>query len=131
MEWAEQYVGLPFKWGGYDRSGVYCWGLVHLVQREVFGRELPRHPFGDEGAFAAAIGALKPKPIPMATAEEGDVLLMRGSMSDRPERHVGVFASREQVLHIEEGLGCSMIERTDSKRFAWRPVQAYQLSRSA
>ena len=125
MQWAGAYVGLPYKWGGYSRAGIYCWGLVWLVQKEVFGRDLPKYPHGDEAAFAAGIGALRPQPIEMVEAAEGDVLMMRAGKSGG-ERHIGVFADRKHVLHIEEGAG-SIIERVTSKRFQWRPLRTYRL----
>lgn len=33
-EWVSQYVGIPYKLGGMDRSGIDCYGLVCLVMRE-------------------------------------------------------------------------------------------------
>ena len=126
MEWATAYVGLPYQWGGYTRAGVFCWGLVWLVQREVFGRELPAYPHGDSKKFRSAVSALGAKPIPMEQADAGDVLMMKERLTDRGARHIGVFTDRSSVLHIEEGAG-SLIERVTTQRFQWRPMQAYRL----
>ena len=125
MHWAEAYIGLPYVWNGYTRAGVYCWGLVCLVQREVFGRTLPKYPHGDEAAFAAGIGKLQARPVEMDEAASGDVLMMRANEIGN-ERHIGVFVDRAHVLHIEEGAG-SLIERVKSTRFQWRPIRAYRL----
>ena len=126
MDWAERYVGLPYQWGGYTRSGVFCWGLVWMIQREVFGRELPAYPHSDSKEFRSAVSGLGAKPIPMEQAEGGDVLMMREAVADRGARHIGVFVDRANVLHIEEGAG-SLIERVNTQRFQWRPIQAYRL----
>src|SRR5262249_15997138 len=42
-EWIAGYVGLPFRSLGRDRDGLDCWGLVHLVYREVFRLEVPAY----------------------------------------------------------------------------------------
>ena len=35
-----QYVGLPYKNMGRDRSGLDCWGLIKIVYKEILGIEL-------------------------------------------------------------------------------------------
>lgn len=133
LERMNAFVGIPFEWGGDTMEGASCWGLVTLVQREVFGRVLPKVPHGENMAFAVkcaeakqwAVDACRPRPIRMDEAEAGDVLHMRSDLS-RERAHIGVFASGDLVLHTEEQTG-SIMERMDSERFSWRPLQAYRL----
>ena len=132
------YVGIPWKWGGYDKAGTFCWGLLWMVQREVFGREaFPKLPHGKAETFSNAgetvrkwaLAEMDPKPIDLKDAQAGDVIRLRGTFraADEAEIHVGVFVDPKRVLHTEENTG-SIIERVDSRRFAWRIVQAYRLA---
>lgn len=134
MSWANDYVGIPFRWGGYSRAGCSCWGLLWLVQREVFGNHLPRH---DEAVQAVQGGAapetgiwqsgIVADPIPMREAGPGDVLKMWGVVNGRrAPLHVGTFVDRSSVLHIEAGTD-SVIEHVTSPRFRWRPIQAFRI----
>ena len=134
MHWSADYIGLPFEWGGYEREGVYCWGLLCLVQREVFGRVIPRH---DEAGAQVEDGQAVPlgiwrsevetEAVDLAEAVDGDVLHMWGVNSrGRTPLHVGVITGPMQVLHIEAGTG-SIVENLTSKRAAWRPIQAYHI----
>lgn len=131
MHWSADYIGLPFRWGGYARDGVSCWGLLCLVQAEVFGRHIPhqtehvdavrRGESVGRGIWQSDTAAY---PITMAEAREGDVLHMLGG--NRRPLHVGTFTGTGHILHIERGTA-SMIEKITSPRFAWRPIQAYRL----
>src|SRR5262245_61091906 len=39
--WVADYIGIPYRPGGRDRSGLDCWGLGCLVMREQAGIEIP------------------------------------------------------------------------------------------
>ena len=127
----QNFVGIPFKWGGADMDGAYCWSLMVMVQKAVFQREIPLFPHGDTESFAHSDGAeawchaaVPSEPVPMDEAEAGDILMM-WETPERKTRHVGTFADRTHVLHTTEGTG-SVIERTTRVGFGWRPIQAYR-----
>ena len=44
MDWACDYIGLPWRSGGTDKSGFDCWGLVKYIQQYHFNRTLPDIP---------------------------------------------------------------------------------------
>lgn len=134
MHWSADFVGIPFEWGGYTRAGCSCWGLLRLVQAEVFNRHLPRH---DEAVKDVAGGSaldtgvwgsgVKAQAIDLDAAQDGDVLRMWGVVAGkRAPLHVGLFVGSDAVLHIEEGTD-SVIEKINAPRFRWRPIKAYRL----
>lgn len=134
MHWSAGYVGIPFAWDGYDRAGCGCWGLVWLVQREVFGRDLPRHD--DFNALAAGGQEIDPtlwrsgiryRPVALSDAADGDLLHMHGTHHGRRTAlHIGVICAGKRVLHTELATG-AIVEHLDSPRVSRRPIQAYRL----
>lgn len=125
----DQYVGLPWKHSGIDRDGVNCWGLMCLVQRECFGREIPRLVQGDTVGLLEIMVTVQVEKIPLEAAQAGDVLLMRGSFENEENalKHIGVFVDPHRVLHILEGQ-TSQIDDIRRDAFKWRPIQAYRLA---
>lgn len=128
--WADQYVGLPFQWNGYDRDGIGCYGLVALVMREQFGIDMPRH---DDVAELLADGSQADVPhvpgwqqIDMAEAQAGDVLHMKGFHGGKlVPMHIGAFVSPRHVLHIEQEVGSVIVDVTN-KKHAWRAIGAHR-----
>lgn len=134
MHWSADYVGIPFAWEGYDRAGCGCWGLVWLVQREVFGRDLPRHDaFNAEAAEGAEVdptlwrSGIAYRPVALAEAADGDLLHMHGThLGRRTDLHIGVICAGARVLHTEAATG-AIVEPLSSPRAARRVIQAYRL----
>lgn len=118
MHWSADYVGLPYLDDGYSRAGVSCWGLVWLVQREVFGRALHRHDQAQSTNFEI---------VDFGKENEGDVLHMWGIQDGkRLPMHVGVITEPGHVLHIEGETG-SIVENYRSLRAAWRPIKVCRI----
>lgn len=100
--WATPYVGIPFLDGGRDASGCDCWGLVHLVYRDLLGIELPT--YGEISAHDVARVTERIREdsagapwLPVTGAPRPfDVLVMRGK-----PLHVGVMVDARHVLHVE------------------------------
>lgn len=87
--WWNDYIGIPFVPRGETRDGLDCAGLLDMVQREVFGRQVETL-----------------LPIDTREASEGDVLQMAAvySGSVRP-LHCGVVTTPGHVLHAISGPG--------------------------
>lgn len=123
------YVGLPFVERGRNRSGCDCWGLFVLVQREVFGLDLPAFSDAyatvlDRAALADLIaGHMGPwREIDPGKERPGDAVLMRLAGS---ESHIGIVAGQGRVLHTERGAG-SVIESYRETRLRRRVAGFYR-----
>jgi cell wall-associated NlpC family hydrolase len=132
MSWSSEFVGIPFAWNGYDRSGAGCWGLVWLVQREVFGRELPRHDeFNEKVSDGLTPDAsiwrsdIEYEAIPLSDAAAGDIVHLWGFHNGaRHPLHVGVFVDSSHILHTEGKTGAVVVPGRDLLR---RIIQVYRL----
>src|SRR5262249_24720458 len=129
--WVALYVGLPFRSLGRDRAGVDCWGLVHLIYREVLRLEVPSYSEDYVTAYDCnEIGELvgretycsKWKPIPFGEECVGDVILIR--LNGHPS-HTGIVIGGRRFLHAREGSN-SCIERYDDVRWVRRVLGFYR-----
>lgn len=121
--WVNRYVGIPYVPGGRDHSGVDCWGLVALVGREQFDRNIPMYDgtWWDEGADRKAIADYMCQQktemwTEIAVPDIGDVALI--NMLGVP-MHVGVVVEHGLMLHCERGCN-SCVESYRSPRWVKR-----------
>lgn len=105
--WSNRYLEIPFKAGGRDWSGCDCYGLVRLVLRERFGKDIP--PFLDyetlDPSEISPVADSIRTGVPateVETPREGDVavIALRGL-----EVHCGVFVDEKRVLHTDSTTG--------------------------
>lgn len=94
------YLGTPYRYGGMSRDGVDCSGLVCLVFRELWNKELPRSATG-----MAAIGS----EVRLNDARPGDLLFFRWRFAGGPD-HVGIYIGGGRFVHASTRLG--VIEST-------------------
>jgi len=78
---AQQYLGVPYVYGGATPAGFDCSGLVQYVYAQ-FGISLP-HSSSAQGAAGTQ--------IPESQAVPGDLVVMDG--------HIGFYAGNGQILH--------------------------------
>ncbi len=129
-DWAGVYVGLPFKAGGRDRSGLDCWGLLITVLREQFGKVIPAYDgIGfQEGCDRAALATFMEDhrqdwiEVPAGQVQPGDGVLLR--MMGHPI-HVAVVVARGWMLHIEDGID-ACLERWDGPKWQKRVMGLYR-----
>ena len=84
LDIAQQYLGVPYVWGGEDPSGFDCSGLVQYVFRQV-GVDLPRVS-GDQARAGEPVASL-------AEARPGDLVAF-----DAPVDHIGIYAGGGKMI---------------------------------
>jgi probable lipoprotein NlpC len=92
---AEQYLGVPYRYGGMDSLGLDCSGLVYLSFRDVLSVAVPRT------AWEIELWAEK---IPESELQKGDLVFFDtgGNIEDEvPGRasHVGIYAGEGRFIH--------------------------------
>lgn len=120
-EWVNDYIGIPYVEDGRTRAGLDCWGLIVLVWREVYGRDLPVYDGphwardADRRVIAAAIAleVERYESVPAGSEREGDGIILR--MAGHP-LHVGLVVAPGWMLHSHE-TAASCIENYRS--IAW------------
>lgn len=111
MNWANNYIRIPFVDGGRDHFGCDCWGLTRLVYREQLQIELPSYGEIDAKNLVSIARQMK------VGSEDGeqwirvaglpqpfDVCLMTW-FGKREIAHIGVMIDDKHVLHTEDKTG--------------------------
>lgn len=93
IEFAKQYLGVPYVWAGRSPGGFDCSGYIYYVF-EHFGVSLPRMA---DGQFEVGI------PIPRNDLQPGDLVFF--STYEPGPSHVGIYLGNEQFLHASSGAG--------------------------
>ena len=131
--WAADYIGLPFREHGRDRTGADCWGLVVLIASERFSLRLPSCVAGYASTRDADdVGRLVRgqmdlwREVPRGAEQAGDVVLMR--LMNQP-MHVGLVVARGWMLHIEEGID-ACLERYDGAKWNRRVIGIYRFQKT-
>ncbi|MDR2629918.1 MAG: C40 family peptidase [Spirochaetaceae bacterium] len=84
---AEQYQGTPYRYGGTDRRGLDCSGLVYRSFQDALGIDVPRTT-ADLHAWA--------EPILEANLMPGDLVFFNTA---GPLSHVGLYAGEGKFIH--------------------------------
>ena len=83
VEYAKEFIGIPYVYGGTSPSGFDCSGFVKYVYAH-FGVELPRVTY-DQIKLGTSIGE--------SELREGDLVFFRGG------DHVGIYIGGGQYIH--------------------------------
>lgn len=93
FEVGKKYIGVPYRYGGENPSGFDCSGFVMFVYAQ-FGVELP-HSASAQGAMG--------KPIRLADARPGDIVMIAG--------HNGIYAGNGMILDAPAAGGVVSIRK--------------------
>ena len=80
---ARTYIGTPYKWGGNDKRGIDCSGLL-VRSFESIGMKIPRTT-----SQQIDIG----KKVSLKKSKEGDLVFLAFGKSRRKVTHVGILSN--------------------------------------
>ncbi|MDE6034064.1 MAG: C40 family peptidase, partial [Muribaculaceae bacterium] len=86
--WAEQYLGVPYVWGGLSSKGMDCSGLVRMAFAAQ-GRILPRDAWQQ---------ALEGREVPADSLRPGDLIFF----GRKKITHVAIYAGNGEFIHASE-----------------------------
>ena len=88
---ARTYIGTPYKWGGNDKKGIDCSGLL-VRSFESVGMKLPRTT-----SQQIDLG----KKVSLKKSKEGDLVFFAFGKSKRKVTHVGLVSNRKYNSDIK------------------------------
>ncbi len=96
-DYAMKFVGSPYRYGGNDRSGFDCSGLVCRVYLDIAHFKLPRNS-AEQGEFCRRISKGKLK--------AGDLLFFTGKRGGSGRvSHVGIYIGKGKMVHASSSCG--------------------------
>lgn len=87
INYAQEHVGIPYKWGGTTSSGFDCTGFVYFVFKK-FGIKVSRASSGYENTG---------EKVGIDVAQPGDIMLFTGTNSSiRKVGHAGIVLKNDK-----------------------------------
>lgn len=114
MAEAESWLGVPYKYGGNDRGGVDCSGLVLQVYLRALDIPLPRN---SKAQWEYC------KPIKVSDLRPGDLVFFATGKDRNRVSHVGIYVGDNQMIHSSTRQGVVMADIT-SPYFTLTFIQA-------
>ncbi|WP_343532307.1 NlpC/P60 family protein [Pedobacter sp.] len=88
------WTGVRYKLGGLDKSGIDCSGFAFLLQKDIYGKTLPRRSKDQADAV---------KSKNYNNLKEGDLIFF--SFGGREVDHVGVYLNGDFFVHASTTRG--------------------------
>lgn len=88
------WTGVRYKFGGLDKSGIDCSGFALLLQRDIYGKSLPRRSKDQADAV---------KKKSLSNLKEGDLIFF--SFGGREVDHVGIYLNNDFFVHASTSRG--------------------------
>jgi len=95
----EDWMGTPYKFGGGDKNGVDCSGLVQMLEQQVYGINIPR-------MTSQQVTVIKRKYED--ELKEGDLVFF--DFDGKQFSHVGVYLQNGYVVHASSTRGVMIVK---------------------
>jgi cell wall-associated NlpC family hydrolase len=107
---AQTFLGIPYRYGGSDRAGMDCSGLVVRIYKDIFDITLPQ---------STASLYQQEQWLTLGFLETGDLVFFHAERGRTPE-HVGIFLGNGSFIHASSKSGVVVSKLSDpyyKKRF--------------
>ncbi len=104
----DQWMGVPYKFGGQDKDGVDCSGLAQLLEQEVYNVNIPR-------VTSQQVNAIKRKYE--EELQEGDLVFF--DFDGKKFSHVGVYLQNGYVVHASSKRGVIVVRLKDPSLYKY------------
>jgi probable lipoprotein NlpC len=98
----DEWMGVPYRFGGLGKDGVDCSGLVFLLQLQVYDQPVPR-------TTATQVNAIKRKYED--ELKEGDLVFF--DFDGKQFSHVGVYLQNGYIVHASTRKGVIIVKLHD------------------
>lgn len=104
LDWAIEYLGAPYIWGGRTTMGIDCSGLSQMVYK-MLNISLPRDAYqqAEKGQNVDFLLASECGDLAFFDNAEGKII------------HVGILLNNNTIIHATESSGCVVIDRIDAE----------------
>lgn len=96
VEEARRWMGTPYRYGGQDRNGTDCSGLVMQVYKNVCEVKLPRTTT-DQRVYCLA--------VPRDRTRVGDLVFFSSGGGKGSVNHVGLYIGNGEMIHASSSRG--------------------------
>ncbi|GAB3904360.1 NlpC/P60 family protein [Mucilaginibacter boryungensis] len=104
----DQWMGVPYKFGGQDKDGVDCSGLAQLLEQEVYAVNIPR-------TTAQQVATIKRKYE--EELKEGDLVFF--DFDGKEFSHVGIYLQNGYVVHASSRKGVIIVRLHDPSLYKY------------
>lgn len=93
---ASLWLGVPYRYGGLNRKGIDCSGLVYRIYQNVYRKTVPRSTAGLEK---------ETQKISKNDLRAGDLVFFATGSSKNKISHVGIFLKDDYFVHASSSKG--------------------------
>lgn len=104
----DQWMGVPYKFGGQDKDGVDCSGLAQLLEQQVYNINIPR-------VTSQQVTVIKRKYE--EDLKEGDLVFF--DFDGKQFSHVGIYLQNGYVVHASSRKGVMIVNLHDPSLYKY------------